>query len=70
MTCSLYIIPYLSLKKFKQFITWCDAHHLIVKSIGDHSTVFIDNVPINQVTSYKYFAVYIDSSLSWQVHIE
>ncbi len=68
--------------EIKRFIHWCDAHHLSVnvkkteevvsdpKSIGNHDPVFIDNVPINQVTSYKCLGVYIDSSLSWQVHVD
>ena len=65
-----------------QFIEWCDANHLIVnvkkteemifdpKSIGNHSPIYIHDVPIVQVSSYKYIGVYVDCSLTWQVHID
>ena len=68
--------------EIKQFTDWCKSHHLIVnvgkteeiifdpRCIGDHSPVFTESTPINQVTSYKYLGVHIDSSLSWYVHVD
>lgn len=40
------------------------------KSIGDESPVIVRNVPINQVVSYKYLGVHIDSPLTWHVHVD
>lgn len=64
------------------FIEKCDAHHLIVnaknneqmifdpKSIGDHCPVYIHDVPITQVSSYKYPSVHLDCFLTWHVHVD
>lgn len=68
--------------EIKQFVDWCDAHHLVVnvrktqemifdpRVVSNTNPVRIHNTPICQVSSYKYLGVFMDSSLTWQVHIE
>lgn len=64
----------------KNFVQWCDKHHLIfnVKKAeeiifdpgqpGDHSLLWVHNACITQVYSYK-LGVHTDSNLSWEVHL-
>lgn len=40
------------------------------KCIGDHQPVVIHNHHITQSQTYKYLGVYIESSLTWNTHIE
>lgn len=64
----------------KNFVQWCDKHHLIfnVKKAeeiifdpgqpGDHSLLWVHNAWITQVYSYK-LGVHTDTNLSWEVHL-
>lgn len=64
----------------KNFVQWCDKHHLIfnVKKAeeiifdpgqpGDHSLLWVHNACITQVYSYK-LGVHTDTNLSWEVHL-
>lgn len=61
-----------------QFTDQCDAHHYTVnakmteeiyidlKSIGDHSPVFITTLLLDR----SPLGIYINSSLSWHVHVD
>lgn len=64
----------------KNFVQWCDKHHLIFNvkkeeeiifdpgQPGDHSLLWVHNAWITQVYSYK-LGVHTDSNLSWEVHL-
>lgn len=64
----------------KNFVQWCDKHHLIfnVKKAeeiifdpgqpGDHSLLWVHNACITQVYSYK-LGVHTATNLSWEVHL-
>ncbi len=39
------------------------------KGIEDHTPVFVYNQDIAQIQSYKYLGVYIDKSLTWDMHV-
>ena len=40
------------------------------RSIGDHRPVVIHDSTISQVSSYKYLAICIDDSLTWNTHVD
>ena len=58
-------------------MSWCEGKNLILnvkktkeiifdpKSLGDHSPISIHGEVVEQVSSYKYLGVHLDSQLSW-----
>lgn len=41
-----------------------------IMSAGDSYFVYLNNVPLESVSSYKYLGVHISDNLTWTLHIE
>lgn len=66
----------------QSFVRCCDDNHLTInikkteemvldpKAIGDHTPLCIHGETINQVSSYRYLGVHLNSCFSWQVHFD
>ena len=66
--------------EIEEFVQRCDNYLVLnvtkteemvfdPKAIGDTRPVVINNLPITQVSSYKYLGVHIDNALSWKDYV-
>ena len=69
-------------QEIEEVVKWCNRHNLTLnvnktkemifdpRSIGDHSTLQIEGVLVEQVTTYKYLGIQLDCQLQWSHQVE
>lgn len=70
------------IQEIEEMVKWCNKHNLLLnvnktkemifdpRSIGDQSSIIIEGVPIEQVTTYKYLGIQLDKQLQWSNQVE